>query len=344
MERRQDIDQLRGLAILLMIMVHAAATWTPEGASTTSLFALIIAGLGGLAAPLFVTVGGWVTVQSTWTLKKALTRFAFLLLAQILVNLTAPHLFDPFTPGVLSLFAILYLIAPIWLRIAENTAFCGTVLFGICIVNMVLLPGDSSLGWNDRITSNGFEIINHLVLTGTYPVFPWIFFSILGAGINIHSPSIKQLGSIASIGLILCITILWDALQKDIPFAQPSGDASMTFFPANTPFLIGACTGVLILWMMFERRNPYQGLNKLGRLSLTLYVVHFIPISLGSSLTPEWIYAVPLVLFYTVLWWPISVLHQRRFSRYSLEHILKRLSHHEEERALESALSSHDML
>jgi len=332
MERRQDIDQLRGLAILLMIMVHAAATWAPEGASTTSLFALIIAGLGGLAAPLFVTVGGWVTVQSTWTLQKALTRFAFLLLTQILVNLTAPHLFDPFTPGVLSLFAILYLIAPIWLRIAENIAFCCTVLFGICIINLVLLPGDSSLGWNDRITSNGFEIINHLVLTGTYPVFPWVFFSILGAGINIHSPSIKQLGSIASIGLILCITILLDALQKDVPFAQPSGEAALTFFPANTPFLIGACTGVLILWMALEHRNPYGKLNKLGQLSLTLYVIHFIPIYLGSNFTPEWMYAVPLVLLYTVLWWPIGVFHQERCPRYSLEYLLQRFTNHEEER------------
>ena len=63
MERREDIDQLRGLAILLMVMVHAAATWAPSEASTISLFAIIIAGLGGLAAPLFVTVGGWVTVQ-----------------------------------------------------------------------------------------------------------------------------------------------------------------------------------------------------------------------------------------------------------------------------------------
>ena len=333
MERRQDIDQLRGLAILLMIMVHAAATWTPEGASTTSLFALIIAGLGGLAAPLFVTVGGWVTVQSTWTLQKALTRFAFLLLAQILVNLTAPHLFDPFTPGVLSLFAILYLIAPIWLRIAENIVFCGTVLFGICILNLVLLPGDSSLGWSDRITSNGFEIITHLVLTGTYPVFPWIFFSILGAGINIHSPSIKQLGSIASIGLIICITILLDALRKDVPFAQPSGEAALTFFPANTPFLIGASTGVLILWMALEHRNPYGKLNKLGQLSLSLYVIHFIPIYLGSSLTPGWMYAVPLVLFYTVLWWPIGVFHQERWTRYSLEYLLQRFTNHEEERA-----------
>ena len=332
MERRQDIDQLRGLAILLMIMVHAAATWAPEGASTTSLFALIIAGLGGLAAPLFVTVGGWVTVQSTWTLQKALTRFAFLLLTQILVNLTAPHLFDPFTPGVLSLFAILYLIAPIWLRIAENIAFCCTVLFGICIINLVLLPGDSSLGWNDRITSNGIEIINHLVLTGTYPVFPWVFFSILGAGINIHSPSIKQLGSIASVGLIICITILLDTLQKDVPFAQPSGEAALTFFPANTPFLIGACTGVLILWMALEHRNPYGKLNKLGQLSLTLYVIHFIPIYLGSNFTPEWMYAVPLVLLYTVLWWPIGVFHQERCPRYSLEYLLQRFTNHEEER------------
>ncbi|MBM53769.1 MAG: hypothetical protein CMB36_01915 [Euryarchaeota archaeon] len=333
MERRQDIDQLRGLAILLMIMVHAAATWTPEGASTTSLFALIIAGLGGLAAPLFVTVGGWVTVQSTWTLQKALTRFAFLLLAQILVNLTAPHLFDPFTPGVLSLFAILYLIAPIWLRIAKNTAFCCTVLFGICIINLVLLPGDSSLGWNDRITSNGFEVINHLVLTGTYPVFPWIFFSILGAGINIHSPSIKQLGSITSVGLIICITILLDALQKDVPFAQPSGEAALTFFPANTPFLIGAFTGVLTLWMALEHRNPYGKLNKLGQLSLSLYVIHFIPIYLGSGLTPDWMYAVPLVLLYTVLWWPIGVFHQERCAQYSLEYLLQRFTNHEEERA-----------
>ena len=54
MSRRQDIDQIRGLAILLMIMVHAAATWAPADASTTSLLALIVASLGGLAAPLFV--------------------------------------------------------------------------------------------------------------------------------------------------------------------------------------------------------------------------------------------------------------------------------------------------
>ncbi|RJU96479.1 MAG: DUF1624 domain-containing protein [Candidatus Poseidoniales archaeon] len=103
MSRRNDIDQLRGVAILLMVMVHSAATWAPSDASTTSILALIIGGLGGLAAPLFVTVGGWVTVQSKWTLRKALIRFAFLYVAQILVNLSAPQRFDTFSPGVLTL-------------------------------------------------------------------------------------------------------------------------------------------------------------------------------------------------------------------------------------------------
>ena len=97
MERRQDIDQLRGLAILLMVMVHAAATWAPNNASTTSFLALVVAGLGGLAAPLFVTVGGWVTVQSSWSIRKAMIRFVYLMLAQLLLNICAPHLFDPFT-------------------------------------------------------------------------------------------------------------------------------------------------------------------------------------------------------------------------------------------------------
>ena len=91
MSRRQDIDQLRGVAILLMVMVHSAATWAPSDASTTNVLALVIAGLGGLAAPLFVTVGGWVTVQSNWTLRKALIRFIFLYAAQIAVNISVGY-------------------------------------------------------------------------------------------------------------------------------------------------------------------------------------------------------------------------------------------------------------
>ena len=334
MQRRQDIDQIRGLAILLMIMVHGAATWAPLNASTTSLLAIVVASLGGLAAPLFVTVGGWVTVQSVWTIRKAFIRFTFLMMAQFLVNITAPHLFDPFTPGVLSLFAILYLLAPLWIRIARNSIAFGTILVLIGIINTTFLPGDVSLSWNDRIETSGIsQLISHLLVTGTYPLFPWMFFSILGAGINIHTPTTRGLCSVIGFGMILCISLLYESMQTSIPFAQPRGEAILTFFPANTPFLIGACTGVLIVWLLLENRQPVRGLDHLGRLSLTLYLVHFIPIYLGSNVVLAWASAVPIVIVFTLVWWPMSVFWRTRFPTYSLEYALRQISRHEEERA-----------
>ena len=334
MNRRQDIDQLRGLAILLMVMVHAAATWAPSEASTTSLFAIVIAGLGGLAAPLFVTVGGWVTTQSTWTLRKAIVRFIFLIFAQILVNLCAPHRFDTFTPGILSLFAMLYLLTPIWLKLANNMVTWSASLLLIGIVNWQLLPGDSTLLWADRINATGtFEVLSHIVFTGTYPLFPWIFFSILGAGLNIHAPNLRQKSIYLTCGLITCVLLLIQSIREGIPFAQPTGGATLTFFPANTPFLIGAFAGVLLIWLLLEHRQPFRSLNKLGRLSLTLYVVHFIPLYLGADLTLTWSTAIPVVLLFTIVWWPISVHHQNKYPRHNLEYALQRLSSHGKEGA-----------
>ena len=60
-------------------------------------------------------------------------------------------------------------------------------------------------------------------------------------------------------------------MNNNTPFAQPVGNATLTFFPANTPFLIGAMTGVLIFWALLEHRLPFRGLDRLGRLSLTLF-------------------------------------------------------------------------
>ena len=57
--RQLHIDALRGVAVALMVMVHAAATWNPISTSQLSPLAYIVSGLGGLAAPLFVTLLGW---------------------------------------------------------------------------------------------------------------------------------------------------------------------------------------------------------------------------------------------------------------------------------------------
>ena len=275
MSRRNDIDQLRGVAILLMVMVHSAATWAPSDASTTSILALIIGGLGGLAAPLFVTVGGWVTVQSKWTLRKALIRFAFLYVAQILVNLSAPQRFDTFSPGVLTLFALLYLTAPLWVRISQNIQATILVGVGILTLNHILLSGHEALDWDDRTFVGGLlEHIRHLFLTGTYPLLPWILFSLFGASLNNFKPSRRILLILGCGGFSISAYFLYESMQEKIPFAQPSGEAVLTFFPANTAFLIAALTGVLLIWAMLENMDSRIGIHHLGRLSLTLSLIH----------------------------------------------------------------------
>ena len=85
------IDSLRGLAVLLMVMVHAAATWNPYQDVQTTWLAYLIAGLGGLAAPLFVTIFGWGLVKSHSTSKNNLIKASILLLLQIIVNISSPH-------------------------------------------------------------------------------------------------------------------------------------------------------------------------------------------------------------------------------------------------------------
>ena len=68
--------------------------------------AYTIAGLGGLAAPLFVTIFGWGLTKSKSTYNSLLKKALLLIILQIFVNLFSPHLFETFTPGVLSLFAL----------------------------------------------------------------------------------------------------------------------------------------------------------------------------------------------------------------------------------------------
>ena len=105
--RITHIDSLRGVAVLLMVMVHSAATWNPFDGDQETILAYIVSGLGGLAAPLFVTLFGWGMLRSKLNTKARIFQATFLLLCQVLVNIFSPHLFNTLTPGILS-FCLLY--------------------------------------------------------------------------------------------------------------------------------------------------------------------------------------------------------------------------------------------
>ena len=356
-QRLTHIDTLRGIAVLLMVMVHAAATWSPNDVSETSILGYIVAGLGGLAAPLFVTLAGWGLAKSSLTSRKIIVRSTFFFIAQYLTNLFAGHLFEPFTPGVLSLFALLTLTAPIWLFVIRRPSITGAIVALLLIPVLPFAPFTSTplagvSEWLARVQTPNIPIfLDHLFFDGLYPFFPWVAFAMLGAMIASYGSkqmiaevahlgqrqsklSLKMrlvLGSIVLSSLVTLSTMLYSAFTGRT-WAAPTdstGEALLTFFPANPLFMIAAFTGVMLIWALTIKWLNTRILIPLGRRSLTIYLLHFLPLGLFHTVDEQanWGFteSFAVVIGFTLLWIPLAKLANRLFPNTSLEYLLMTL-------------------
>ena len=337
--RIRAIDSLRGLAVLLMVMVHAAATWNPYQEVQTTWLAYLIAGLGGLAAPLFVTIFGWSLIKSQSTLTNNLLKALILLILQIIVNISSSHLYEAFTPGILSLFAILILIKPLILKLSSNklnlTVFWLSLVV-VYLVNEYVLDLQGGNVWDDRVnTDDMFVFISHLVLTGTYPLFPWICFAVVGAFLG---SSITEGGKtlprnnttflLIIIGVCYCLFSLILSTNEGSTWAHPTRGDHLNFFPANFGFIIGSMTGVFIFWLVIQELN-ITIFEAAGRISLTIYVVHFIPLTIMSNYENEnnWtvMEASQAVAVFTTAWL-IFAFVWNRLQWLTIENLIRKLS------------------
>lgn len=337
--RFREIDSLRGLAVLLMVMVHAAATWNPSNVTQTPTLAYIVAGLGGLAAPLFVTIFGWGLYKSKSSGKANLTKAGMLLILQYIVNLCSPHLYEPYSPGILSLFALLLLVKPLIMK--AGASINSMVIFNVIITVMFIINNSffefqGSSNWDSRIVvKDVLQLINLVLFTGTYPLFPWIYFCVIGAFIGSF---VKEEGktlprnnttlTVIIAGTSYCITTLYLAVANSKVWAHPSRGDYLNFFPANFSFMIAAITGVLILWWIVQQLNILL-FEQVGKVSLTVYVVHFIPLTYLSNLENERNWTImeasqAVVLFTTT--WLIFAYFCNRYQWLTIEYLIGKLT------------------
>ena len=335
-QRITHIDSLRGVAVILMVMVHAAATWNPFQGEQHSILAYVVSGLGGLAAPLFVTLFGWGIVRSRSTLKQIIFQATFLFSAQILVNLTSPHLFNPFTPGILSLMGLVTLMTPSITHLIKAYGIRPLVITSVLIFAIQnFFPELQGVGqWSDRVSDENTSIIlSNLFFTGTYPLFPWITFVALGATISSYYyssgtklPSNSFTKTALGFGLLFCSSTFFYSQYTGVLWAHPTADAYLTFFPANSAFIVAAFTGVVLIWHLIQSYE-FQFLNSTGKISLTIYLVHFIPLSIMHRYdeTYQWglTMSSAVVLLYTLAWIPIATLWLKYCPRANFETILR---------------------
>ena len=116
----------------------------------------------------------------------------------------------------------------------------------IALAPMMLGDLSGPASWDARITTSDAQaFVQHVLLTGTYPLLPWAGFAILGAGIadRVIEGRWWHLLLISG-GLAVCTGALVVAMQRGAVFAAPIGPAMLEFFPPNSMFLIAAATGV----------------------------------------------------------------------------------------------------
>jgi len=341
--RSAPIDVLRGLALLFMVEVHAAATWPPTEIGRDHPIALLAAAIGGLAAPLFVTLAGWgahravsrrLKGPAAALIRWATVRFTILMAAQFLVNQLGSHVFEWNTPGVLSLLALcsVAVLATARLDVRGRGALLAV------IISFVAWYQPSVSTWGALIHSEGMaEWFQRLLIDGTYPFLPWFAFHLFGSilvDVGGRERRIAMGGGIAA-----CIAFIAVSSSTDQPLIGTFGPAMLTFFPANPAFLIAAMTGVLLLHEAVHQlpRTALMGrvggsISDSGRFTLSYYLLHFIPLFIFREWVPwsAWV-GLAVVLAYTASWTMLASLHQRFAADYSLERLIVRLSQSSEQ-------------
>ena len=323
-QRLVHIDALRGLAVLLMVLVHAAATWEPSLSGGLLILGVIVSAGGGLAAPLFVALLGWGLAQRALKPRQRWWRAGWLFACQVAVNVSAPHLFDPFTPGVLSMLGLVILTEPLWARPFHRTAQSIRLFSGAFVLVLMLSiftePWQGSSDWTSRVETPSLTMwMSHLIITGLYPFFPWVVFACFGLTVARLSGERRQMffRDVVVAGLVASTIVLVQSQRSGQVWALPTGNAALTFFPANAPFLIAAMTGVAMLWWIVERLGTaFAALSHVGRVSLTVYVLHFVPFALfhQAETVHGWsaISTAGVVVAYTVGWFVLGTWLARR--------------------------------
>ena len=351
------IDRIRAIAILAMIQVHTAAIVPPEGITVGDPIALVSAAIGGMAAPLFVTISGWGIYRSAisrntksnddfraWA-KWILPRIIMLIFCQFLVNFLLSTdrggRFESFTPGVLTLLAIATIIAPIIIHFSHQTR----IVLLIVLAGSQYFIGDlagNDWTWFERVAQDSFtEWIERLLWNGTYPALPWLAYIMLGSIIFELEGEPSTRDKMMYGGLVITTATLIYSFTSNQMWALPEGDAVLTFFPASTTFIFVSGTFVLMTFRILEGGEiqggpPTSGqklaiLEPAGRLSLTIYVAHFAVLGIVADMMYgqarlDVIPAFAVTLIHTAIWIPLSILHERFISDYSLEKLLQKLN------------------
>ncbi len=358
--RVPSLDALRGLAVLFMLEVHLGYWWareTPPGDP------LVVLGtvLGGAAAPLFFTLAGAGIALSARgrpreALERALRRGALLLCAGLVFTFVEQRVYGPWGWGALQSIGLSIIIcAPLLrLRPGARALLALAILAATPVLRRWAGVPEALYSGDMMAVSTPVEYVRSMLLAGFFPLFPWVALVMMGSAggdwlfarrwgapcggggpMRGHWGSGEGRGAarLRALGTSLALTTAGGSLAL-------LGDP-VEFFPLS-PALSLIATGVALLSLsaaaLLGQSGPWPRaptcpgpLASLGRLSLTIFVLHHI-IGFEAFRALSLLHSMPLhvALVSVLLSWALTAALARLWSRadfrWSLERLIRGLA------------------
>ncbi|MCX4246103.1 DUF1624 domain-containing protein [Paraliomyxa miuraensis] len=290
------LDALRGIAVFLMIEQHVGIwLWHGPGPGERQLDYPLLVGfnaLGGMAAPLFVSLAGvgsalFVAAGRPRTDVTLVRRGLVLMLFGLALNFLTPSWFSWGSWFVLHMMGFAMALAPVWRRLPTPVLLlgCACVLISTVAVQLWLntpIPLDNP---RMRDTSLPGGPLRLALAEGQFPILPWLCFYLAGfcAGRFIKA---ERHGRIALLGACFVAVGGGGHLLARAPVAHPwiqrGFELHLGFYPASVAIaglLLGGALLLIAFVAWLETRRPIADdhpLVTLGRISLTLLMLHVV--------------------------------------------------------------------
>lgn len=284
MNRDKTIDILRGLAIFTMVAANMAGPVLVEPHPFLFRF------YGSFAAPLFILISGMMVALTTQTkghnLKYFLVRGMLVIAVGALIDVLIWKIYPFTTVDVLYLIGISLPLAYLFLRL--NTPSQCLIVISIFFFTPFL---QNIFGYADYptefffpsgvltiIIENQTNILNHWLVDGWFPIFPWLGFSLLGVILANLRLKYKTFGGsvffLTGIFFLVSGSVIWYFYPGK--FLTRAG-YSEVFYPPTLGYIISAVGLIVLLFFIVDYKHSviiYNPLQALGESALFMYILH----------------------------------------------------------------------
>ena len=345
-QRVASLDALRGVAVLLMITQHVAFWITAEPGSSWVI--QVTGALGGLAAPLFVTLSGIGAVLLSERHPNAdrlfFVRGLLIMVFGYLMNVLTPHWFTLGSWYVLHMIGAALIMAPLLRRVPD---FAMILMAAAVMVATGLLQSYLNMPFrlfNDHMAAQVQlgGVLRYALVEGFFPIFPWIAFFMAGilAGrwlISARMDKLLVFGTVlVGTAVILSATYFSGAdFTRSEPWVRYFRLQS-SFYSALAPLsllLMGLSLLFVAAFSALQKKisfSPSDVLVCLGRASLTLLIVHVALIRESAVYLNFWkiLPAVPTLVATAgvLLFFSLAALAWQKIAfRYGFEWLLRKV-------------------